>query len=322
MPRLLNGRAVHGIGETGICVDNRLIVPNGGTPAWVSASQIVGQAPIDGVSVVVTLPPEGPAAELWTPGADVVCAGGGTIAAGLRSRDPFTRLENVAGLRELPGLIPWDVDRATGTAVLVVQQAGANLEIFTRRHGGTTPDATIPTAALFAARSLWNRVVWTEATAQGIRPRGFDLDTLRPIPIQAWPGNVYQPLLVASTLGRLFLLYSTQEGAIVLHPIDDPAHGHVVPNGEHFGIDAERQADGSLLVAWCVNAGESAGSLQTIRWSMEALEPIAPVVLPPDPVEPPRPIPVPIPPVPVPMPVPPPFARRTSTPISVFLKRS
>lgn len=321
MPRVLNGRAVHGIGETGISLDNRLLVPSGGTPAWVSAPQIVGQAPLHGGPFVVcTLPPEGPAVELWTPGADVVCAGGGTIAAGLTSASPYTRLQNAAGLRPIPGLLPWDVDRATGAALLVDRQQGRTLQIFTRQHGGTTPDATIPTGDLYAARCLWHRVVWTEGTPQGIRPRAFDLDALRGIDLQAWPGNVYQPLILASKLGRLFLLYSTQDGTVVIHPTDDPTQGHVLTGRDHFGLDAELQLDGSLLIAWCSNQGESAGSLQTITWSLEALEPIAPAA--PQP-EPPDPTPTPEPPIPpVPEPVPPAPARRTATPISVFMKRS
>lgn len=314
MPRLLNGRTVQGIGSTGICVDNQLIVPQGGTPAWVSASQIVGQAPIHGAFVVVTLPPEGPADTLWTPGADVVCAGGGTIAAGLTGH--ATRLQNAAGFRTLQGLMPWDVDRATGTALLVNHQQGATLQIFTRHQGGTTPDATIPTGPLYAARCLWNRVIWTEGTPSGIRPRAFDLDTLKTIPVTTWPGNVYQPLIVASKTGRLFVLYSTQTGAVVLHPTDDSAHGHVWA-GDHFGLDAELQPDGSLLVVSCSNQGESVGSLQTVSWSLDVLEPIAPPVDPPDvpPVTPPDPEPIPPSPgVPPPV-VRPPFI---ATPIHLF----
>lgn len=279
MPRLLNGRAVHGVGSTGISVDNRLIVPGGGTPDWSTATQIVGQAPLNGGPfVVVTLPPDGPARPLWDGddrGADTICAGGGTIAAGNRGRAPFTRLQNTAGLREIPNLIPWDVDRATGTAVLVDQQEGATLRIFTRRSTAATPEASIPTGPLYSVRCLWNRVVWTEGTPSGIRPRAYDLDALRGIDLQAWPGNVRQALIVASKTGRLFLLYSTQEGGVVLHPVDDATQGHTLPDGEHFGLDAELQPDGSLLVAWCSNQGESAGSLQTITWSLDALESIA-----------------------------------------------
>lgn len=314
MPRLLNGRPVQGVGETGISVDDRLIVPMGGTPGWVSSSQIVGQAPINGKESVVTLPPDGPAALLWSPGADVICAGGGTIAAGLTNVN--TRLQNAAGMSVLPGLLPYDVDRATGAALMVNHQQGAYLQIFTRQHSGTTPDATIPTGPLYAARCLWNRVVWTEGTPQGIRPRAFDLDALKAISLQAWAGNVYQPLIVASKLGRLFLLYGVQDGGVVLHPTDDPTQGHTLPAGNHFGLDAELQPDGSLLVVWCLNAGESAGSLRTASWSLDALEPIAPPAPQPEPIPPtpdPTPEPIPIPPIPVPPPT-----RRVATPIHLL----
>lgn len=293
LPRILNGETVQGQGATGICVNNALVMPNGGTPAWVNPNLVVGQAayPSSTWNVVTVLPAQ---AVLWFGGADVVCAGAGTIAAGLNSSSPYTRLQNQQPLRSIPTLIPLDVDRALGIAILYNRSVGNGISVFYSSNAGMTPDLVLPTGPLLSARILSGVVTWIEAQASGWVAVCYDLLTEQYIPVQTQPGSVYQAL-VFSAQNQRWVLYSNQDGAVLVHTTTDPLHGHTAPP-QAFGLDGEVQVDGTLLAAWCGNIGESAGSLVTASWSLTQLEPIGPQ--PPIPPIPPIPPDPPVPPIP------------------------
>lgn len=290
MPRLLNGQTVQGQGATGICVNNALVLPEAGTPAWANPNLVVGQAAYPGASwnVVTVLPAVG---VLWTGGADVVCAGAGTIAAGLNSSAPYTMFQNKQPFRIIPTLIPLDVDRMLGIAILYDRAIGQNISIFYSSNAGTTPDMVLPTGPLLNARILAGVVTWIEAQASGWVVQCYDLLTEQLVPVQTQPGSVYQAL-VFSAQNQRWVLYSNQAGAVLVSPTTSPNTGHTAPP-QAFGLDGEVQEDGTLLAAWCANQGESAGSLVTVSWSLTQLEPIGPQ--PPIPPIPPDP---PVPPIP------------------------
>lgn len=286
MPRILEGQIAAGVASTGVSVNNALVAPRAGGTAWRGPGvlEMNGPWPLEDPAGIYRLlewrpgvgvrPFGDPAAA--DPGADVIAAGAGVLAAGLR-RTPaqggaFTRLWNDGGAQRLEGLVPWDVDRETGTAVLEDHQEGATLRVWTRDNGTATPSAVIPTGPLYGARCLGNRLIWTESTPNGLKPRAIDLGTGHAIPLTVRKGNCYQPLIVSSASGGLFVLYSGQEGAVWCHPADDPTRGHYLPDGPHYGLDGERQPAGALLAAWATNAGESAGSVQTVSWALEQLE--------------------------------------------------
>jgi hypothetical protein len=262
MPRLLDGSAIHGIAGTGVSVDNVLIVPGAGSGAWLTPVQGVCNAPGNLIGqfdpVLKNLTP-------WAlGGADVVCAGACTLAAGLNSTQPYSRLRNAAGFNSyIPNLIPLDVDREFGIALLYNRQQGQNISIF---YGDNLDPAKAPvlgTGPLLTARCLEGLIAWNEMVAGTWTAHGFALTTGSHLTIQTRPGHVYQPL-VFDAKGRRWILYSDHDGAGWLHPIDDPSTPITFP-ANCFGLDAEVQDDGAVLVAWCTNQGESAGSLKTQR---------------------------------------------------------
>lgn len=278
MPRLLLSRTCAGVGTTGICIDNTLVVVGGGSPAWMNAGQVVGNAQLPGDTAyhVITVDPNtGVASVLWPgeDGSDTLVAGAGVIAAGLKSTSPYTRLVNDLGRTSISGFIPWDVDRETGLAILTEYQVGTGLNLYPRNSHAA--NAVVTTGPLYGARSLSGIVTWTEGGAGGIRPNAYNFYTGARIALQSAAGNLYQALVITSQAGRRFLLYAMQDGSVALHPVDDLTHGYTLPAGDHFGLDAEVQSDGTLLVVWSSNAGESAGSQGSVIWSLTSLPSIS-----------------------------------------------
>jgi len=237
----------------------------------------------DAGNAVLELPPEGPPTTLWTPGADLVKAGAGTIAAGLTNVG--TRLRNDATPQpytEIATLLPLDVDRVTGTALLYNQQLGTGFGLCYPTNPGTEPFPWIDTGPLYSARIIGGIVCWAQGTAAGISAAGFNLNIGEPVPIETWVTNIQDPLLLPNvrSSGDTWIVYCDREtGTLYAHPASDKNWGFSLPAGLYFGLDAEVGA--GLLVASCVNQGESAGSLRTDLFDLQRLQLLrAPVVAP------------------------------------------
>lgn len=264
MPRLLNSHTTMGVGFTGVSYDNALILSMAGTPAFASSCQIVANAGSSVVSIDPATKVVAPAFPFPAPGADVVCAGAGTIAAGLTSGQ-YTRLRNAGGFSTLQNQTPLDVDRLGGIAITYNRQQGQNICVFFADYtGGAFP--VIPTGPLKTARCLNALVSWNELNGSTWNAKGYNLALSQPIAIQTLPGNVYQPLLFNAN-GQTWVLYSDQMGDGHLHPITAPSSLYTIP-GPCYGLDAELQPSGQWLVVWALNQGESAGSLRSDTFSL------------------------------------------------------
>lgn len=278
------------------------ILPLVGAGSGDASPEVVCNAVIAGTSRVANVEKAG-TTDFWStssrwagePGANVVVGAwfknyagtgrplwdGSVVAAGVLGSSTYTRLENGtrvdqggpsdnSGRITLTGLAPFDVDRSTGNAILYEYQEGKNLHIYPpTKH---VPSVVIPTGPVYEARSIAGNVVWTEGRIEGRRPFCYNTTIKQNISIQARAGNIYQALMVlpqgAQGFDAGFLVYSTQDGAVYCHNVLNTTKGHKLPAGNHYGLDAEVQPDGKLLVVWSTSAGEVAGTQQSVLWSL------------------------------------------------------
>lgn len=244
MPRLLNGQAVGGTGDAGIFLNGIRIneLGNGGSPGWVNKYEIAQQSsqPL-GTEVVTTydfylkqplvLQPAGPG--------DIVKAGAGVIASCLRSGLFRTYVHNDVGVSFFDDYVPLDIDRVTGSVILIKASTGTNLYIVNR--GSTKIDRVINTGVVLSARSLNGLLIW-EYPDHSLGTSDLKLDYVKP---------AGQPILIETPNG-IWLVYHFDR--LYATPYNDSSHGYVI-EGETTNPDAE-MFQGKLRVGFSRDAGD------------------------------------------------------------------
>lgn len=278
MPRLLNGHAVMGGGSggaVGVSYDNELLLAGAATAAIASPCQVVCNAPIRQGSDVFVVTSVDPVTKVVAagfpfpaPGADVVRAGAGVIIASLDQH--MLRMRNLSGFAEFPGQQALDVDREFGISLSYSRQEGKNICSYFKDYKQGQPFGVTATGPLHntGARVLRGHMAWSELGPNDWRARAVDLTRGgMEIPLVTRPGAIFQPLAIITPNSGEWLLYSDQDGYGWLQPATNPGQARQIPKN-CFGLDAEFQPDGTLLVAWSTNSGEAPGTLLTQPFSI------------------------------------------------------
>lgn len=286
MLQLNLGRAVGGIGDSGVWLDGGLIVPGVGFPGWLDDDTIAFQAngAIGQCDVFGGLGPN-----LSPRGAAPFFARAGVWAGWLSGE----------GVRTSWGLLlssayPLGLDADGALYVIADYQSGQGLACYLA--GTLSPrwiDATAqPQAGQFDALT-GGRCIWADG-ANRLQTSGL------PAPAQI-EAMSYAPALVDAGPDGIWLIETTNPGRTVLHPLSDATRGFVVAAQNAFGAVGWCPAPGVIEVVYAGNLGE-AGPLTRTPYTLANAQPFTAA---PPPHRSPDPIPVPSPsPVPVPAPAP------------------
>lgn len=264
MPRLLNGQAIGGIGNAGCFLNGKRIeeLGYGGSPGWVNKYEIAAQSekPL-GAEVVVTydlglkkpiiLQPVGPA--------DVVKAGAGVIANCLRSGLFRTYIHNDLGVSSYDNFVPLDVDRVTGSVIMIHAASGSNIYVVNR--GSSSIDRIINVGPILSARSVGGLLIW-EYPDHSLGTPDLKLNYVKP---------AGQPILV-DTKDGIWLIYHFDK--LYATPYNDSTHGFVV-EGETTNPDAE-VFNGYLRIAFSRDAGDQSVEFRDYDTFNPPLIPVVP----------------------------------------------
>lgn len=255
------GRGVHGIGKSGVWLDDARLFADAGFSAWLDDDTIAFQDAKDAIAQCDVW--GGLGTDLSPRGAAPLFARAGEWAAYLAD-----------GVRtswdlSLPAAFPLGFD-ADGVLYVIPNFQARPGGLAAYRRGTFSPAWTDLSAAPQAGHFdclPGGRCVWVDGQNR-LQTSGLPA----PAQLEDWSSA---PALVDAGPDGIWLLETTNPGRTALHPLSDASRGFVVAENNAFGAAAWCPAPGVVEVVYAGNTGE-AGPLTRARFTLADAQPFPP----------------------------------------------
>src|SRR6185295_1156633 len=238
------GQAAMGRGGGTASIDNVPVATNAGGCCWPDVRTMVLQI---GAELWAYDTPSGQLTRIAPRGAAVLAARGGIWAA-WDGHGVYDALG-----REFPGADLGDVGPDASLCIKVDRNSFGPFDVIERdgSRWQLTPGQATEIQLLGQGRAIWRDVVGGHVLTRGMPP-----------PLITTPLDRTYQLTLVPVDGVFWCLYYGD--GLRFHPMDSPLGYLVGPPGDTWSPRGVQVAAGRVCLKWCVNAGESPGSLRTV----------------------------------------------------------